>query len=47
VPLRFAFAAEIRDLSGESGFLFWLAGAALKAPLYPDLRRYTNCGTAV
>jgi hypothetical protein len=28
--LYFAFAAEVRDLSGESGFLFWLADAALK-----------------
>jgi hypothetical protein len=30
VPLCFAFATEVRDLSGESGFLFWLADAALK-----------------
>jgi hypothetical protein len=26
----FAFAAKVTDLSGESGFLFWLADAALK-----------------
>jgi len=30
VPLCFAFAAEVTDLSGESGFLFWLTDAALK-----------------
>jgi hypothetical protein len=31
VPLYFAFGAEVRDLSGEGGFLFWLADAAPKA----------------
>ena len=47
MPFYFAFAAEVRDLSGESGFLTWLADAALKAPLYPDLCGYSKSETAL